>query len=106
MNLIKTICILILGYGLIGCQFLSAARIVTQQGNVITEKQLNRLKIGMSKTDAGIILGNSLITSTFNDNRWDYSSTLQKGEGPVLVKRVSLYFTNNRLQQIKTKPYE
>jgi outer membrane protein assembly factor BamE len=105
MNFFKTICILILSYGLIGCQFLSAARIVTQQGNLISEKQLNRLKIGMSKTDAGIILGNSLITPTFNDDRWDYSYTIQNGEGPVLVKRVSLYFSNNKLRQINTQPY-
>jgi outer membrane protein assembly factor BamE len=86
----------------LGCHLLSAARIVTTQGNIISEKQLQHLKIGMNKNEVAILLGSSLITPTFTNNRWDYSMTWQKGEGPLIIKRVTLYFTNDRLSEIKT----
>lgn len=100
MNIYKTILIFIFSLGLSCCQYLSFARLVTQQGNVITEKQMRQLKIGMSKTDAAIALGNSLITPTFQKDRWDYAYTLQKGEGPVTKKFVVLFFKQNRLAKI------
>ena len=89
----------------LGCHWLSAARIVTQQGNIISEKQLQHLKIGMNKNEAAILLGNSLITPTFTDNRWDYAMTWQKGEGKLLIKRVSLFFEKDKLIKIKTQAF-
>jgi outer membrane protein assembly factor BamE len=83
------------------CHYLSFARTKTQQGNLIKENQLRKIKIGMHKTDVLIILGNSLITPTFQKNRWDYVFTFQKSEGPILVKRASLYFQNDRLVKIE-----
>ena len=106
MNTIKKICLLILCYQVSACHWLSAARIITQQGNIVTAKQCSKLKIGMTKTEAAIALGSSLISPTFNDNRWDYSYTWQKGEGPVVIKRLSLYFNHDRLAAIKTRPFE
>ena len=106
MNTIKKICILVLCLQASACHWLSAARIITQQGNMVTAKQYSRLKIGMTKTEAAIALGSPLISPTFNDNHWDYSYTWQKGEGPILIKRLSLYFTNERLSAIKTTPFQ
>jgi len=82
------------------CQYLSFAKVKTQQGNLIKQSQLKRIKLGMNKTDVAIVLGNSLITPTFQKNRWDYVFTYQKGEGPILVKRASLYFQNDKLVKI------
>ena len=65
---------------------------------------MQHVKIGMYKTDVAIALGTSLITPTFQKNRWDYVFTWQKGEGPVMVKRVELYFVNDKLVQIINKP--
>jgi outer membrane protein assembly factor BamE len=104
MNIIKTIFILLISLYLSACQYMAAAQVVTQQGNMITEKQVSSLKIGMSKTDAAILLGSSLITPTFQKERWDYVFTWQKGQGPITVKRLSLYFDKDRLVQLKTMP--
>jgi outer membrane protein assembly factor BamE len=93
--------LLIATLGLSSCHYLSFARITTQQGNVITEKQMRQLKVGMSKTDAAIALGNSLITPTFQKDRWDYAYTVQKGEGTITKKFVVLHFKQNRLTQIE-----
>ena len=101
MNQLKLIILALSLSQLFACHWLSAARIVTQQGNIISERQLQHLKIGMNKNETAIILGNSLINPTFTNNRWDYSMTYQTGEGPLMIKRVSLFFANDRLIQIK-----
>jgi outer membrane protein assembly factor BamE len=86
-----------------GCQLLSFSRTSTQQGNVLSKEKMQNVKIGMHKTDVAIALGTSLITPTFQKNRWDYVFTWQKGEGPIMVKRVELYFENDKLvKMIKT----
>lgn len=90
---------------MLGCHWFCAAQTITQQGNIITEKQLHHLKLGMNKNEAAIVLGNSLINSTFNNDRWDYAMTWQKGEGRLLIKRVSLFFKNSVLVKIKNTPY-
>jgi outer membrane protein assembly factor BamE len=104
MNIMKTVFVILIGLHLTACQYIAAAQVVTQQGNMITEKQVGSLKIGMSKTEAAIALGSSLITPTFQKDRWDYVFTWQQGQGPITVKRLSLYFEKDRLVQLKTMP--
>ncbi|NDH08892.1 MAG: outer membrane protein assembly factor BamE [Gammaproteobacteria bacterium] len=87
-----------------GCNLLSFARVHTQQGNVLSKERMQNVKIGMHKTDVAIALGTSLITPTFQKNRWDYVFTWQKSEGPVMVKRVELYFEHDKLVAIKKIP--
>lgn len=60
----------------------------------------------MHKTDVEIILGHTLITPTFQKNRWDYVFTYQVGEGPILVKKASLFFENDKLVKIIKIPNE
>ena len=104
MNIFKTTALLLLCVNITACHYLAAAQLVTQQGNMISEKQIKSLKIGMSKTDAAIMLGSPLITPTFQKDRWDYAFTWQKGEWPIIIKRLSLFFKNDHLVQMKTMP--
>ena len=106
MNTLKKISLFLICAYLCACHWLSAAQIVTQQGNITTAKQCARLKLGMSKTEVAIVLGSPLINPTFNDNRWDYAFTWQKGESPLVLKRLSLYFSHDRLIAIKNRPFE
>ena len=55
----------------------------------------------MSKEKAAIIMGTSLLSSTFNDNRWDYAYTWRKGNGPILKQHLALYFKNDTLTHIE-----
>ena len=68
--------------------------------------KLKKVKIGMHKTDVAILLGNSLITPTFQKNRWDYVFTYQIGEGPILVKRATIFFAKDQVTQIIKVPNE
>ncbi len=72
-----------------------------QQGNILSPKIVERLKIGMTKEDVAILLGTSLLSPTFNLNRWDYAYTKRKGSAANTVRHLSLYFSDNRLVRIE-----
>ena len=61
-------------------------------------------KVGMSKNDTAILMGTSLLSPTFNNNRWDYAYTWRKGNGPTEIRMASLYFVGDSLVRIEHKP--
>jgi outer membrane protein assembly factor BamE len=83
------------------CTSYDFARRVAQQGNLLPGALIDRLKVGMSKNDVAILMGTSLLSPTFNNNRWDYAYTWRRGHGPLTVTRVSLYFSNEQLIRIE-----
>jgi outer membrane protein assembly factor BamE len=102
---IRTILIAIsLTLSLTNCMSYDFARRVVQQGNLLPQEKLSRLNIGMSKDDAAILMGTSLLSPTFNNDRWDYAYTLRKGNGPTAIRNVSLYFNQDKLVRIERKP--
>ena len=86
------------------CESYDFARRAVRQGNLLPKSEIDRLKIGMSKDQVAHLMGNSLISPTFNNNRWDYAYTWRKGNGPMEIRHVSLYFVNNALADIEHKP--
>lgn len=74
-----------------------------QQGNIISLAHIKHLHLGMSKSDAAILMGSSLISPMFDLDRWDYAYTVRKGSGPNAIRHVSLYFSNDRLVKIEKK---
>lgn len=102
---IRTILIsIILALTLTHCASYDFSRRVVQQGNLLPQEKIDRLKTGMSKNDAAILMGTTLLSPTFNNNRWDYAYTLKKGNGPLMIKNLSLYFAHDRLVRIEKKP--
>lgn len=47
-------------------------KIDIQQGNVVVQEQLAKVKVGMSRADVRQILGTPLLTDVFHANQWDY----------------------------------
>jgi outer membrane protein assembly factor BamE len=86
---------------LTNCNSYDFSRRVVQQGNLLPQAKIDRLKIGMSKNDVAILMGTSLLSPTFNNNRWDYAYSCRAGNGPLVVRHVSLYFANDRLTRIE-----
>jgi outer membrane protein assembly factor BamE len=95
---------ILLSTALTQCASFDFARRVTQQGNLIPKTLVDRLKIGMSKNDVAILMGTSLLSPTFNNDRWDYAYTWRRGHGAMLKKTVSLYFSNETLTRIEHNP--
>ncbi len=76
-----------------GC---SIYKIDTQQGNVITQTMINRLKPGMDKRQVRYLLGTPLVKDAFTRNRWDYYYSFRKGGGKtVQQRRITLIFSSD-----------
>jgi outer membrane protein assembly factor BamE len=67
------------------------------QGNVITREQVAALKIGMPRAVVKDILGTPLLTSVFHADRWDYVFTFRRQGAESQSRRVTLFFTDDRL---------
>ena len=72
-----------------------AYRIDIQQGNVIEQYMLLRLKPGMDKSQVRIILGTPILIDPFHTNRWEYIYTLSRGGELRRQRHFTLYFDDD-----------
>jgi len=72
-----------------------------QQGNVLTQEAINKLRPGMTKTQARYLLGTPLLTDVFHQDRWDYLYSMQKGHEERTQERITLFFEDGRLARIE-----
>ena len=72
-----------------------------QQGNLFSKNLVDSLKPGMSKRQVTLVMGSPSIVNAFNPNRWDYISTLRKGNGRMEQKDLTLYFDGDSLSRIE-----
>lgn len=85
--------------GLLG--LISPYRIDIQQGNVVTQEQLARVKPGMNRLQVRDALGSPLLTDAFHPDRWDYIFTLRQGGTVVQRRNVVLVFNGDVLKAIE-----
>ena len=72
-----------------------------QQGNLFDKDQVDTLKPGMTKRQVLLIMGSPSIISPFDQDRWDYVSTIKRGRGKMESKDLTLYFENESLARIE-----
>ncbi|CAM2820819.1 TmRNA-binding small protein A [Legionella worsleiensis] len=104
MRIITLLVSVILSLSLTQCASYDFAKRISQQGNLLPQSKVARLKIGMSKNDAAILMGTSLISPTFNNDRWDYAYTWRRGTGPMEIRNVVIYFKGNSIVRIEHNP--
>lgn len=56
-------------------KFPSIHKVTVQQGNIVSQEMVDKLQIGMTKTQVQYILGTALVIDTFDPSRWDYYFT-------------------------------
>jgi outer membrane protein assembly factor BamE len=71
-----------------------------QQGNVVTQEQVNELQPGMTKRQVRFLLGTPMLTDVFHANRWDYAFTKGEGSRPEERSQVTVFFEDDRLVRI------
>jgi len=71
-----------------------------QQGNVVKQEQVNELRPGMSKRQVRFLLGTPMLNDVFHADRWDYAYTIGIGSRPEEIRRVTVFFENDRLVRI------
>ena len=91
---------------LAGCAGFGVHRIDIQQGNLVTQDQLAKVKPGMSRNDVRNALGTPLMQDVFHANRWDYYFTNEQSTkyGPfgrdTQKYHVTILFENEKVAKI------
>src|SRR5262245_6250606 len=75
-------------------------KIVIQQGNVITQEMVDRLKPGMTRRQVAFVMGEPVLKNDFTPNRWDYVYSVQLPNQPPETHRLSLFFEDEVLAYI------
>ena len=85
-----------------GCNFHlpRVSHVPVQQGNVITQQMINKLKPGMTRRQVAYVMGEPVLRNTFNQDRWDYVHTYQIGDVNYQELQVSLFFDDDTLTSI------
>ena len=77
-------------------------RVDIQQGNLLKDKDVLQIEIGMTRSQVQFLLGTPMVADSFHRDRWDYAYYLRKGRSPDIARRwVVVYFENDRVSRIE-----
>jgi outer membrane protein assembly factor BamE len=76
-------------------------RMDIQQGNVVTQEMVAKLKPGMTRQQVRFVMGTPPIADAFHQDRWDYVYYLNKGGQLVEHRRIVLLFEGDTLKRIE-----
>jgi outer membrane protein assembly factor BamE len=76
-------------------------RIDVQQGNLLKDKDVLQVEVGMTRSQVQFLLGTPMIADSFHRDRWDYAYYLRKGRSSDVQRRwVVVYFENDRVSKV------
>jgi len=79
----------------------SPYRIDIQQGNVVTQDMVDRLKPGMTRSQVRFVLGSPLIVDPFRTDRWDYVYMYQKQGKETERRNIAAIFEDDKLLRLE-----
>ena len=97
----KMISLLLIGFTLASCSLLRIHKLDVEQGNVFTQENVEKLRVGMTESEVKEVMGTPVLINIFTPNRIDYIYTLEPGHGRMSEKRLALIFQGGRLQEIR-----
>lgn len=95
----RSLVLAILSLALCGCELIY--KLDTRQGNVIEQKQLDKLELGMTREQVKFLLGTPIAASPFREDRWDYAGYYKNHRGRVFQRTVSLFFDGEKLARME-----
>ncbi len=83
---------------------LSVYKVEIQQGNVVNQEMIDKLKPGMTRSQVRFVLGTPLVIDSFHPDRWDYyyyhrPSNEKTGE----TRRLTVIFRNDSLLSVHSE---
>ena len=96
----RILLIIFLGTFLTACsslRFPGVHRINIQQGNVITQQMIDKLRPGMTKSQVRFVLGNAVIDDSLDADRWDYIYSVSIAGGDQIKTKLTVHFIDERL---------
>ena len=101
-SLIRVLLFLVLVTGLLtGCLY----RPELNQGNHITQAELNKLEPGMTKAEVQQLMGSTALAPVFELDEWNYTYAYVNGTQrnlPLKFKTISLYFKDDKLNSYRS----
>lgn len=93
----------VIAIGLAGCRSWIPETHVPplQQGNVVEQEAVAKLKPGMTRAQVRFLLGTPLIVDPFRENRWDYVYTHKRQGEPARQRRLTVIFDGDRLARLE-----
>ena len=76
-------------------------RIDIPQGNFLEQKDIDKLRIAMTKEQVKYVLGSPVASNAFDNDTWHYFYALKSGRGDHFEKRLIVEFENDKLKDIK-----
>ena len=95
-----SICAVAIALVLGGCSWfpsIGVYKLDINQGNYITQDQVDKLKVGMTPQQVRLALGTPLLADPFHASRWDYIYSFER-QGRVLEQRqFTVYFVSDKV---------
>ncbi|GAB4391620.1 MAG: hypothetical protein Tsb005_02170 [Gammaproteobacteria bacterium] len=82
-----------------GCgivNYFSPRKPTVEQGNIIVDEQVTKIKKGMTEAEVANIMGNPVLTNVLDPDHWNYVYTLRKGKQGLHKQRKVLIYFNRR----------
>ena len=75
-------------------------RIDVPQGNYLEQKDIDKLRVQMTKEQVRFVLGNPVAENAFDDDIWHYFYALKGGRGDNFEKQMVINFKDDKLVDI------
>lgn len=72
-------------------------KLTVQQGNVLSQEMIDRLKPGMTRRQVAYIMGEPIFRNSFDEDRWDYIYTIELAGYFNETVHVALFFEQDLL---------
>ncbi len=82
-------------------------RIDIQQGNILAQKDIDKLRPDLTKNQVVFVLGSPVVDNAFSDKQWIYLYSYKNSRNDSLsTKRLVLNFDGDKLISAESSDYE
>ena len=78
-------------------EFPGVYRLTIQQGNIVSQEMVDRLKPGMTRSQVQFVLGNPVLADSFERDRWNYVYTIDIPGQAIIERELIIVFEDDRL---------
>jgi outer membrane protein assembly factor BamE len=98
LSALRAIALLVASLFLVACIY----KIDVQQGNLLKDTDIERVQVGMTRSQVQFLLGTPMVADSFHRNRWDYAYYLKHGRTREVERRwLVVYFESERVTRIE-----
>lgn len=90
-----------------GCsnlRFPGVYRIDIEQGNIVTQEMVSKLRPGLSEAQVRFVMGTPQVIDPFEPGRWVYLYNLRRGNGETVESRFVVWLENGTLVRWEGTP--